>query len=247
MRSPNACRSTCAADTNETGCGGPDYGLALYQDLAQVPVPFDPFAGTSWADSGYCLTDSAARILVGWSDGDGYLTPQFCQSQCSILGFPLAGVENGGECFCGRNILTGPAYSQPKAMSNCDSACLGDGGQMCGGDDYSLHLYYDRSKISQPVYPFTNLTAVASSSSSSSRASSSSSTSAVRSSSTTASASSVSSSPTSSSSSTASASVSGSASCLSPAQSSRRKKASASQSAPTPSSSRLVARATAFL
>lgn len=246
MRSPNACRSTCAADTSETGCGGPDYGLALYQDLAQVPVPFDPFAGTSWADSGYCLTDSAARILVGWSDGDGYLTPQFCQSQCSILGFPLAGVENGGECFCGRNILTGPAYSQPKAMSNCDSACLGDGGQMCGGDDYSLHLYYDRSKISQPVYPFTNLTAVASSSSSS-RASSSSSTSAVRSSSTTASASSVSSSPTSSSSSTASASVSGSASCLSPAQSSRRKKASASQSAPTPSSSRLVARATAFL
>jgi hypothetical protein len=78
VRSPSACDSPCAANASET-CGGPSYGLSLWQDLSQVPIPFDPNAGADWQDSGLCLRDSATRILVGWTDNDDFMTPQYCQ------------------------------------------------------------------------------------------------------------------------------------------------------------------------
>lgn len=80
VRSPASCFLGCIANSTEV-CGGPYYGMSLYEDRNQVTAPYDPFAGTNWKDSGYCVLDSDTRVLVGWTDGVGYMTPQYCQCE----------------------------------------------------------------------------------------------------------------------------------------------------------------------
>jgi hypothetical protein len=64
---------------------------------------------------------------------DGHLersaqnTPQRCIEICKGKGFRFAGVEYGESCLCGNS------YDQFGAADNCDMACTGDAGQICGG------------------------------------------------------------------------------------------------------------------
>ena len=66
-------------------------------------------------------------------DLDGHLersaqnTPQRCIEICRAKGFAYAGVQYSESCLCGNR------YGQFGPANNCDMACTGDPGQICGG------------------------------------------------------------------------------------------------------------------
>src|SRR2546423_1347207 len=64
------------------------------------------------------------------------------------MGFPVAGMEYGGECYCGTKLENvGPNGGE--CSLKCDVPCIGDGSQFCGGD-WTLSVY-ERNNITTPV------------------------------------------------------------------------------------------------
>jgi hypothetical protein len=52
-----------------------------------------------------------------------------CANYCSGQGYTIAGTENAGQCFCGNSL----SDSEPIPASRCNSPCVGDASQICGG------------------------------------------------------------------------------------------------------------------
>lgn len=61
------------------------------------------------------------------------LSKEYCAQLCSDLGpaLTIAGVESGGECYCGRSIRSG-ASSAP--LTDCNNPCRGRENETCGGN-----------------------------------------------------------------------------------------------------------------
>lgn len=110
-----------------TICGGPNR-LSLYQNpsLAYALVQVG-----QWSKVG-CIQEVAGRALTGASvTADSSMTLDKCTTYCYGLGFAIAGVEYGSECYCGNtldNNATLSAYS-----TQCNMACSGNRRQTCGG------------------------------------------------------------------------------------------------------------------
>ena len=58
------------------------------------------------------------------------MTNEACQATCGKLGFPFAGTEYYGECYCSKT-FNGDNGIQKTA--DCNTPCSGDASQMCGG------------------------------------------------------------------------------------------------------------------
>ena len=84
---------------------------------------------STWTSDGCYVDQVNPRTLatVGWFGKP--ITNSECSKGCSKMGFSIAGTENGGQCFCG-NELVG---SKKVESSECNSSCNGDSSQMCGG------------------------------------------------------------------------------------------------------------------
>ncbi|KAL6869950.1 hypothetical protein ACO1O0_001285 [Amphichorda felina] len=65
------------------------------------------------------------------------LTVKKCIEGCADANFILAGVEYGGECYCGNTISNG---GKPADAENCDMTCKGNKTELCGGSNH-LNLY----------------------------------------------------------------------------------------------------------
>jgi hypothetical protein len=73
------------------------------------------------------LVGLRGRVLNGaMIPNDPAMTVQKCVSFCRSKEFAFAGLQFGRWCFCGKT----PGYSR---ASNCNMACSGDSGQICGG------------------------------------------------------------------------------------------------------------------
>ncbi len=59
---------------------------------------------------------------------DKGVTATNCVQRCDVLGKKIAGIENGGQCFCGDSLKD----SSEKA-GECTSKCDGDSSEICGG------------------------------------------------------------------------------------------------------------------
>lgn len=86
---------------------------------------------SGWTSAGCYLDTVNPRSLSGltyawWGEK---MTSSGCASYCADKGFSHAGTENGGQCFCG-NELVG---SQTEPASDCASPCDGSASEMCGG------------------------------------------------------------------------------------------------------------------
>ncbi|EXJ54755.1 hypothetical protein A1O7_10096, partial [Cladophialophora yegresii CBS 114405] len=83
----------------------------------------------SWSYAG-CFTDTVSpRTLPKWSTFNGRdVTNDACIAFCDSKGYPLAGTEYAGQCFCGTEIT-----SSQLGEDRCNMACTGNAGQMCGG------------------------------------------------------------------------------------------------------------------
>ncbi|KAI8809144.1 WSC domain-containing protein [Cladochytrium replicatum] len=57
------------------------------------------------------------------------MTPTLCRQACSSLGYSLAGLEAGSDCWCGRSLR----LIAKRNDSECASPCSGNRGDKCGG------------------------------------------------------------------------------------------------------------------
>jgi len=76
-----------------------------------------------------CYVDTSARILPFSFPGNGLLTNAICEQECQEKGYTLAGTEYTWYCFCGNS--SAGAVLAPN--SDCNSACSGNGTEICGG------------------------------------------------------------------------------------------------------------------
>ncbi|WVQ94260.1 hypothetical protein IAU59_001339 [Kwoniella sp. CBS 9459] len=123
------CNMACNGDSSTT-CGGPN-GLQLYVNSALAPSNSNGFS------QGNCIQEVAGRALTGASITGSDMTVDKCTSYCSAQGFTIAGLEYGGECYCGNSLVNGA--STTLLSGQCNMACTGGSG-ICGGPN-AINLY----------------------------------------------------------------------------------------------------------
>jgi hypothetical protein len=70
---------------------------------------------------------------------DTEMTAEFCGDFCIGQGYPMFGTEYSRECFCGTARRAG---SVTALEGDCNMACTGDAGEMCGGPSrLSVYLW----------------------------------------------------------------------------------------------------------
>ncbi|TAQ87864.1 hypothetical protein B7494_g3826 [Chlorociboria aeruginascens] len=142
-----------ASPTNGKAGGGGGGGSGMVTSYASITVQYSTTttilvtasgaAGSSLAPSAAppagwtyagCFADSVnARVITGQelvSIGNHQVSASDCAAHCQSSGFTVAGVEYGGQCFCGDTLPT-----QSLDASACGMPCEGDKTQMCGGSN----------------------------------------------------------------------------------------------------------------
>ncbi|KAF4983339.1 hypothetical protein FZEAL_1231 [Fusarium zealandicum] len=131
------CNLPCSGDETQT-CGGTST-INIWQDPTfKTTTIIGGASGTvikniaDYKPIG-CYTDTSdkGRALMWGLDYDGSdMTPTKCLNGCADQGFPLAGIEYGGECYCGNVLANDTAKADP---SDCNMNCNGDNTFKCGG------------------------------------------------------------------------------------------------------------------
>ncbi|OCK77835.1 copper radical oxidase [Lepidopterella palustris CBS 459.81] len=116
------CNMVCNGNSTEY-CGGPNR-LNLYSNL-QAPV--------GWKSLG-CYTDSVNGRTLTVPEYPGTMTIELCTSTCKTAGYIYAGVEYGGECYCGNAFANGGGPA-PDGSAGCNMPCAGNGQETCGGSN----------------------------------------------------------------------------------------------------------------
>lgn len=93
---------------------------------ATVPVPVPPAPAAARFLG--CFKDTSVFDLNGHLERSAQNTPQRCVAVCRDRGFAYAAVQYGESCLCGNS------YGRYGPASNCNYACTGDRGQVCGGN-----------------------------------------------------------------------------------------------------------------
>lgn len=130
------CNLPCKGNETQT-CGGNGI-FSVYSDPTFEPI--EDVTIEDYDNLG-CWTDdsSMGRALTYRQDQvDGAtLTTEKCLQACRDGGFPFAGTEFGGECYCGV-VIGNDTYAAP--ADECNMPCNGNSGQSCGGRG-RLNLY----------------------------------------------------------------------------------------------------------
>ena len=135
------CSYPCTSNKNQV-CGGNDY-LSVYQDPT---YPTEDKSVLNYKSAGCFSEGIGGRSLVYRQDqlSDQTMTTEKCLSACKQGGYPYAGTEFGGECYCGV-VLT---YGGTKAADElCGTPCTGNSSDTCGGAG-ALSLYVAEDEFS---------------------------------------------------------------------------------------------------
>ncbi|KAH9898823.1 WSC domain-containing protein [Xylariomycetidae sp. FL2044] len=134
------CNRACTGNNAET-CGG-DYALSLYSDptFTTMDNTYD-YAGC-WTDNVY---GKRAIYPRDESIPANAMTIEKCQGACDAGDFAFAGLEYGGECYCG--VLIGNGSSLAANPADCNVPCTGAPREICGGGN-RLSLYVSRKYLS---------------------------------------------------------------------------------------------------
>ncbi|KAG5794442.1 hypothetical protein H9Q69_006488 [Fusarium xylarioides] len=147
------CNYPCTGDQTET-CGS-DNAFSIWQDptfkLTNLGGVVTQLQGIVQSIAGYkpngCYTDNSSkgRALTWPMDIDGsQMTPTSCLTACADQGFPFAGLEYGGECYCG-NVLANDTVKAD--VGDCNVPCNGDKTLLCGGPS-RLSVYVAKDLLS---------------------------------------------------------------------------------------------------
>ncbi|ETN40440.1 uncharacterized protein HMPREF1541_04717 [Cyphellophora europaea CBS 101466] len=121
--------STTTSPTSATSTSLP----TLLLPTTTFPPPNNLTFPPSWTYAG-CYTDTVfPRSLPFWSDFNGpHMSNSACMTFCDSRGFPFAGTEFAGQCFCGDGLVGGGSRLAEEGM--CAMSCTGGGvGEVCGG------------------------------------------------------------------------------------------------------------------
>ncbi|KAL2201413.1 WSC domain-containing protein [Corynascus similis CBS 632.67] len=130
------CNLPCNGNELET-CGGNGV-FSIYSDPTFLPV--EDVTVADYKPLG-CWTDDSklGRALTYRQDqvDSATLTTEKCLHACHQGGYPFAGTEYSGECYCGV-VIGNDTYAAP--AEECDMPCNGDSDETCGGRG-RLNLY----------------------------------------------------------------------------------------------------------
>ncbi|CAM1501446.1 Fc.00g034300.m01.CDS01 [Cosmosporella sp. VM-42] len=115
--------------------------IALYRLASQGGGGGTTPPSDGWNFRG-CYTDNlGGRALTGQAvpGGAGAMTVEACEAVCKGLSFTIAGVEYGGECYCG-NSLANDNTMAPDGNVQCNMKCNGNSTEICGGPN-RLDIY----------------------------------------------------------------------------------------------------------
>ncbi|KAF4470185.1 fungistatic metabolite [Fusarium albosuccineum] len=114
---------------------------------AGIGTMFDPSPGDKvgpWAYVG-CAPEGNTRTLNKYAVSSDSMTIQYCTASCKAQGYPLAGMENGRECYCAGSLTSGASYMKASTCASLRKmVCRGNMTQYCGGPD-SLTIWNDTS------------------------------------------------------------------------------------------------------
>ncbi|KAF7561536.1 hypothetical protein G7046_g2604 [Stylonectria norvegica] len=151
------CNFACAGDLNQI-CGGQGVGagagypyFSLFADSLQyangkftgnggaVTAPTGPFVnpGVSGYGSIGCYTEATSGRALSNGKSNSLANVAGCLAACSAGSYTYAGVEYGGECYCGNAFAAG---SVPTTIDQCAMTCNGNTTEYCGGPS-RLNMY----------------------------------------------------------------------------------------------------------
>lgn len=128
------CNVPCPGDNKEI-CGGPSR-ISVFQDLTYNTLRSPGKIGTFNHVGCYRepLDGTHALQLAHYDTTD--MTINQCVNRCYTAGYPFAGVEYGGECWCDYQIHPGIIdANDPSGTYTCSMPCRGDAGQPCGNSN----------------------------------------------------------------------------------------------------------------
>ncbi|PMD40623.1 WSC-domain-containing protein [Hyaloscypha variabilis F] len=149
--SEDDCNYPCAGNVNEI-CGGNGVGsdaggsyISLFADSSRFngtvvsTAPSGPFVnpGVDGYVSMGCYTEGTnGRALVQGYD-PSQQTVKMCVNTCATNNYIYAGLEYGGECWCGNSFGAGAV---PTASSDCSMTCNDNATEYCGAGN-RLNVY----------------------------------------------------------------------------------------------------------
>lgn len=104
--------------------------------LPATPTPTNASV-SGWRYAGDIWGGTNGRALVAASTAGSDMTIEKCLAYCDERSFPIAGVEYGGECYCGTVLSNGASLDK---TATATMPCGGNVQQLCGGPN-TLSLY----------------------------------------------------------------------------------------------------------
>ncbi|QUC17769.1 uncharacterized protein UV8b_02010 [Ustilaginoidea virens] len=146
------CSMACGGNGTQP-CGGPNR-LTLWKSSQVTGPSVNPGTG-NWTSIGCYSEGKTGRALSQvFSVPGAEMTVAKCTAACRAAnaGNVLAGVEYGGECYCGKTLSNG---AQPTGSGSCNMVCNGNGTEYCGGPGalnlYDYGMQYPTSAISGSI------------------------------------------------------------------------------------------------
>ncbi|ERF72227.1 hypothetical protein EPUS_02114 [Endocarpon pusillum Z07020] len=151
------CNFACSGKVTEV-CGGNGITedgsfLSLFGDRTRfdgnLTKDVGPFVnpGVLGFTSQGCYTEATTGRALARGVNPVPVTIAGCISACKSGGDSLAGMEYGGECYCGNSLAAG---SVPAPAGDCNMVCRDNGTEFCGGGS-RLNIYKLDTSASDPV------------------------------------------------------------------------------------------------
>lgn len=126
-----------AIPTNATSAGvSPTISGTAVLEATDFPIPSsvpktNVTLPSGWKAGGCYVDPVRPRLFKFWVSFSGkQMSSSKCVAYCDKQGFSFAGTENGGQCFCSKDIAKD---AQLKNDSECSKPCKGAKGEICGG------------------------------------------------------------------------------------------------------------------
>lgn len=133
----SGCNMRCNGNKTET-CGGPNR-LNLYG--------YKQAQANGFAYKGCYIDGAQGRILTQQQPDSPTNTVERCITTCQGLGYGIAGMEYGSQCFCDNFLYNGAAMTLD---SECNMACSGKATENCGAGSRMSVYSNDTLRVYQP-------------------------------------------------------------------------------------------------
>jgi hypothetical protein len=116
--------------TSTTGGGGASSTSTSSSPTATVTGNDGATLPAGWKYDGCWVDNANGRIMRYEQPDNDELTVESCINTCIGLGYTVAGIEYGIQCFCDTMITAGGVLATNQG--DCNTACPGNANEMCG-------------------------------------------------------------------------------------------------------------------